>query len=119
MRVLVTSAASRIGCCLADGLGATHEVRRTDLPGRAGADAISCDLGHDEATDELVVGLDAIVHVGYAGQQGDDVERIDYHTRRTYNLLHAAAEAGLRRLVYISTLRLLEPYEENLTVTER
>ena len=91
------------------------------MDGSAGDAAITqCDLGHDGATDELVSGIDAIIHIGYnAVDSGDPSELIDYHTRRTYNLLTAASEAGVARCIYLSTLRLLEDYEENLTVTEK
>lgn len=119
MKVLVTSAASDIGSLISEGLRPEHDVRLTDLPGTSSGDITGCDLGHDDATDQIVAGVDAVVHIGYEGQDGDAPALIDYHTRRTYNLLLAASAAGVERCIYISTLKLLQDYEENLTVTER
>ena len=101
-------------------MGDDHDVLLTDLPGNEGEGDISySDLGHDEATNELMDGVNALVHIGFKGQSGDATSLIDYHTRRTYNLLQAAADSGVERCLYISTLRLLDDYDEILTVTER
>ena len=120
IKILITSAASRTAQLLKAGLGEDHEVTMTDLPGKGEEeDLITSDLGHDESTDELVAGIQALVLIGFEGQMGDASSLIDYHTRRTYNLLLAAASAGVERCVYVSTLRLLEDYDEILTITER
>ncbi len=118
MNVLITSAASPTGALLVAALQGEYAVHSTDLHGRASGNITACNLEHDEATDIIVSGIDAIVHVGYEGQDGGETALVDYHTRRTYNLLYAAASAGVQRVVNISTLRLYERYEENLTVTE-
>jgi nucleoside-diphosphate-sugar epimerase len=119
LNILVTSAASPMGTLLAASIQQSgHDVRRTDLTARANAHITACDLEHGDETDSLVTNIDAIVHVGYAGQEGDETALIDYHTRCTYNLLFAAAQAGVERVIHISTLHLYERYEENLTVTE-
>ena len=121
MNILITQGKSSLAVALASRLSASHTVRLTDVDGSAGDAALTqCDLGHDSGTDDLVRDIDAIIHIGYnAVDSGDPSELIDYHTRRTYNLLTAAAEASVARCVYLSTLRLLEDYEENLTVTEK
>lgn len=119
MKVLVTSAASEAGQMLAAALQPGHDVSLTDLPANAGDGIIACELGPDEPTDELVQGIGAIVHVAYQGRDDDATALLDYHCRCTYNLLTAASQAGVKRVVNVSTLRLLQDYEENLTVTER
>ncbi len=121
MNILITQGKSSLAAALADHLSASHTVRLTDLAGAGGDTGVfGCSLDHDEATDDIVRGIDAIVHIGYnAVESGDPSELLDYHTRGTYNLLTAAAEAGVSRCIYLSTLRLLEDYEENLTVTEK
>ncbi|MDP6666918.1 MAG: hypothetical protein QF357_05915, partial [Dehalococcoidia bacterium] len=73
----------------------------------------------EKPTDDLVAGIDAIVNIGYQCQTGSATDLIDYHTRRMYNLVQAASDAGVSRCVNISTLRLYEGHEENLVVTER
>jgi len=82
-------------------------------------DVVVCALEHDEATDKLVEGIDAIINVGYQDELDMGATfHLDYYTRRTYNLLWAASNAGVNRVVNLSTLRLMEEYEENLVVTE-
>ncbi len=121
MNILITQGKSSLAAALAGHLSASHTVRLTDVAGTGGDTGIfRCSLNHDEATDDIVRGIDAIIHIGYnAVDSGDPSELLDYHTRGTYNLMTAAAEAGVSRCVYLSTLRLLEDYEENLTVTEK
>ena len=121
MNILITQGKSSLAAALANHLSAGHMVRLTDTDSKGGAAGIfECELGHDDATDNLVQGIDAIIHIGYnAVDSGDPSELLDYHTRGTYNLLTAAAEAGVSRCIYLGTLRLLEDYEENLTVTEK
>lgn len=79
----------------------------------------SSEVGHDEATDSSVEDSDAIVVFGYNQEPTDPTAIIDHSTRQLYNLLHAASEAGAKRCVYVSSLKLFEAYEENLTVTEK
>ena len=120
MKVLITSAASRLSQELASSLGDRHDVRLTDRSEVSiGRDFVRCELGHDPSTNELVRGMDVIVHPGDAGSGPDVSERLDAAMRCTYNLLWAAAEEGVRRLVYLSSLRILDGYGEGLAVTER
>ena len=115
MNILITAGASALAQDLARALSKEHSVRLTDV-----VDAnrqwpfVRCDLGHDEATDRLVAGVDVLVHLAasyseYAERTSDNSEisanrLIDYHTRCTYNLLHAASEAGVPRCIYASSL---------------
>ena len=81
-------------------------------------------LGHDEATNELVRGMDAIIHIAEVPPEllaeADDPDNyaIDYQTRCTYNLLMAASAEGVKRFIYASTLRLFEQHGEDWTVAE-
>lgn len=118
MSVLVTSAASRTGGIVARQLEARgHALRLTDTSAADGV--VQCDLGHGPETDQIVDGIDAVVHIGYRGFTSTAPEAvIDHHTRRTYNLLWAASEAGVPLVVNVSSLNLMVTYEENLVVTE-
>ena len=117
MNILITAGASALAQDLARVLSKEHSVRLTDV-----VDAnrqwpfVRCDLGHDEETDRLVAGVDVLVHLAashseYAERTSDNSEisanrLIDYQTRCTYNLLHAASEAGVSRCIYASSLSL-------------
>ena len=99
--MLITSAASPLAHHLARGLYAAHDVRLTDIRDARGPwPFVRCDLGHDEATDRLVAGVDVLIHLALPppefadGTETAANELIDYRTRRTYNLLLAASEAG-------------------------
>ncbi len=119
MNVLITSAASTTAQIIADALNGPHSLRLTDLPSSASGDIVGNELGHGSETDELVSGIDVIVNIGYEGQAGSATHLMGYHMRRMYNLLKAASDAGVKRFVNISTLRLYEDHEENLVVTEK
>jgi len=119
LHILITSAASATAHVIADSLADNHMIRLTDLSHNADGEMIANDLDHGRLTDDLVSGVDAIINIGFEGQTGTDTHLMDYHTRCAYNLLYAAAGAGVSRFINISTLRLYENHEENLVVTER
>lgn len=110
MNILVTNTDSTFVGAVTDRLAESHHVRRIGLEEPLEADA---------ATDDLVAGVDAVVHFGYARAGGQANELIDHGARRTYNLLMAAAAAGVERCIYVSTLRLLEALPAHFTVTEQ
>jgi nucleoside-diphosphate-sugar epimerase len=120
MNLLINGSATPIGRVLVAQLSdSDHELRLTSTSAYEPQGVIVCELGHDEATDAIVSGIDAIINVGYQSEVEMPVDlRLDYSTRRTYNLLWAAADAGVKRVVNLSTLRLMAEYEENLVVTE-
>ena len=120
MNLLINGSPTAIGrAVVAQLAGSGHNLRLTSMAPYEPQDVVVCALEHDEATDELVDGIDAIINVGYQ----DEVEmpvsfHLDYYTRRTYNLLWAASNANVKRVVNLSTLRLMDEYEDNLVVTE-
>ena len=119
MNVLITSAVSATAQIVANALGNAHTLRLTDLPGNAKGTILANELDHESETDNLMAGIDAVVNIGYQGQSGSAQHLMDYATRRMYNLLQAASDAGVSRYVNVSTLRLYEGHAENLVVTER
>ena len=125
MNVLITSAASELSKRLAIAVSDTHILRLTELQSvNTEFDFIQSDLGHDESTNELVNGMDTIVHIAeippaiLADANQPDNFHLDYQTRCTYNLLMAASEEGVKHFIYTSTLRLFENHDENWTVKE-
>jgi hypothetical protein len=119
LRVLITSAEYRLAQTLADALSREHRVRLTgQTEVQTAHPFVRCDLGHDPATDDLVRGMDAIVHVAECPLGASDAARIDLLTYGTYNLLTAASELKVPRLILLSTLSMMTSYDENLQVTE-
>ena len=126
MNVLITAAGSELARNVAEALAEKHTLRLTELhsiENRVGP-FVQSELGHDEATDELVHGIDTIIHIAevppkcLAEADQPDNYAIDYQTRCTYNLLMAASAAGVKHVVYASTLRLFEHHGDDWTVTE-
>ncbi len=119
-RILITSGETELAQVIADHLGRDRGVRLTGLtavPSRFPFTA--CQLDHDSATDELVQGVEAIVHVADPPAGAGEREQIDHLTRRTYNLARAAVDAGVERLLFLSTLELMTGYDEDFLVSER
>ena len=110
MNVLINGSPTAMGRAVVKQLSDSgHNLRLTSMAPYDEQDIIVCALEHDQATDELVSGINAIINVGYQ----EEVEmpasfHLDYYTRRIYNLLWAAANAGVKRVVNLSTLRLME-----------
>lgn len=117
--LLITSGGSRLAQSLAAGLKETYPIRLTDrVPVRTGHEFVECALGHDSATNLAVRGVEAIVHVAEPPPEETPGQQIDFLTRCTYNLLWAAAEEGVPRVVFLSTLELMTGYDPNFTVSE-
>ena len=121
MRVLITGGATRLARDLAGTLSVRHDVVLTDrseLPAGDGYAVETATLSHTGATNTLVRGMDAIVHGADTGLGASESDRLDLAMRCTYNLLWAAAEEGVGRVVLLSSLRVLDGYDEDMTVTE-
>ena len=117
MNILITGASAPLSRHLASALGGRHTITLTDIDDAPGA--VRCDLDHDDATSELVRGMDVIVHSGQTDINADVSERLDTAMRRLYNLVQAACEEGVPRVVFLSSLSVMGRYDEGLAVTER
>ena len=126
MNILITSAGSELARNVAGALAEEHTLRLTELYPVEDVEGtfVQSELSHDESTNELVRGMDAIIHIAevppdrLAEADQPDNYAIDYQTRCTYNLLMAAAAEGVKHAIYASTLRLFEQHGEDWTVTE-
>ena len=126
MNILITSAGSELARNVAGALAEEHTLRLTELypVDTVEGTFVQSELGHDESTNELVRGMDTLIHIAeipsdlLAEADQPDNYAIDYQTRCTYNLLMAASEEGVKHAIYASTLRLFEQHGEDWTVTE-
>jgi uncharacterized protein YbjT (DUF2867 family) len=109
--ILVTGAAGFVGRYVTRMLaGRVDRVRALvrDTAGAARLDDVDCELAHGDVTDpaslrEALTGVDAVVHlVAIITGRPTDFERV--MTRGTANLLAAAQDAGIGRVVYMSAL---------------
>ena len=119
MRILVTSAVSPLPQDLTRSLSGSHGIRLTDKEEvSSNLEFVRSDLDHSASTNALVRGMDAIVHYGGVDAAASASDQLDFQMRCTYNLLWAAAEERVPRFIYLSSLRLMDRYEEGLAVTE-
>lgn len=125
MKVAVTGAAGALGQSLLPALCRQHEAFASDLRERDGQVPIAAaDVLDRSAMDALCEGMDAVVHLAQASSNPsqpddeNDARILDTRIKGTYNLLLAAAEKGLRRVVQISDLCALSGYAEDLILSE-
>jgi nucleoside-diphosphate-sugar epimerase len=118
-RVLVTGAenelARQIAASLADSwavqVTSTEKVD-TDLP------FTLCSLESEAEVQPLLQGVAAIVHAGCAASADQERPQTGQATRRTYHLLQGAVAAGVGRVVYLSSLDLLDNVDSQYLVDE-
>jgi hypothetical protein len=118
-RVLITAAASQLARMIATELNSGYQIRLTGPEEmRSEHEFVKSELGDDETTLLAVRGADVIVHVAAPLDSADESEQIDHRTRCTYNLLVAASRQGVRRLVYLSSLRMITACDPRFEVDE-
>lgn len=106
--IVVTGAGGRLGRLVADRLlSAGKDVLGTD---RVPADSpdfkfVLGDLSNDGMVSELVRGADAVVHMGAipGPRSSGPIETFDNNVSSTFNVMMAAAEHGVRRIVFSSS----------------
>lgn len=127
MRVLITGAASRLGQAIAARLRDRHQLRLLDsTPVEPGPNATSvqASLVDPQAMWQALRNIDAVIHTGEppvdlpADELARDQVLLDLATRGTHVLFLAAAEAGIKRLVYTSTLEVFAAYSDDVYISE-
>ncbi len=133
MRVLVTGATGFVGRALcpalvAAGHGVAAAVRNPDhpdIPEKATVHVIP-DIGPETEWDQALSGIDAVVHLAarvhvmkeHAADPVAEFNRVN--AAGTKRLARAAAKAGVRRLIYLSTIKVMgegcaAPFQETET----
>ena len=111
MKVLITNGGSRLSRELATALGENHDVTLTASGEvRISTRSVQSHLGHDEATNALVRDMEVVVHSGEPDPHASVSEQLDVAMRCTYNLLLAAVEERVPRIVFLSSLGLLDQF---------
>ncbi len=117
--VLVTSAQVPSMRRLADGLAERFAVRLTaPEPVSTELPFTQSELEPGEALDALVREVGTIVVAGPPTAAEDEFQQVDAGPRQLFHLLHAAASAGVRRVIYLSSLELVSGYDPAYMVDE-
>ena len=96
MKVLITSAGDNLARQIANSLGDDHEILLTDCEDVSTRfPFVRSDLNHTQPTNDLVRGVDVIVHSGAVDPRDSVSDQLDYQMRCTYNLLEGGV--GRRR----------------------
>jgi uronate dehydrogenase len=109
MKVLMTGAAGHVGSVLRPAFEAEHDCRFLDLVLPSGADDrwIQGDLLDEVVIARAVAGMEAVVHL----TMGDcyNVQAMyDVNVKGMHIMLQAAVAAGVRKVVYASTMSVYE-----------
>ncbi len=120
--LLLTGAAGTLGRALASPLReACERLVLSDLAGPLAAlgdpSALPCDLADAAAVQRLLVGVDAVVHLGGVSVEGPFEPILQANIRGLFNLYEAARLAGTRRIVYASSNHVTGCYEQGRTIS--
>lgn len=120
MKILVTNASAQLSQYVATSLSDKHSVRLSDRSDvSTDLEFVRSELGHDESTNDLVRGMDAIIHSGEVEPGASVSEQLDVAMRCTYNLLWAASEEKVPTIIFLSSLLIFDRHEWGMVVTER
>jgi uronate dehydrogenase len=122
-RVLVTGAAGQLGSVLRARLAGRFPVLRLSdrvALGTAGdgEELVECELGDAQAMERLLVGVDAVVHLGGQPVEADWPVIVEANIRGAINLWEAAHKAGCRRIVFASSNHVTGFYPCNRRIDE-
>ena len=126
MNILLTGAASALGREIAAALDGEHNLRRLDDCAAIDTQGewVQASLVDPEAMWQAVRDIDVVIHTG---QPPSDLPQdplaceemaLDLATRGTHVLCQAAVEAGVKRLVYGSTLEVFSGYPDTVYISE-
>jgi len=124
VRVLITGAAGRLGRKLSGALGGEHELVLGDVNPPDDPRAMPLDVTDLAAVRASVAGCEGIVHMAIVDWPLPSLEEtlrygataLQVHVAGTYNVLQAALEAGLRRVVHLSSASAVDGLPEGTAV---
>jgi hypothetical protein len=113
MDVLVTGAFGRVGTAIIDHLADDEEYDFTYLDREPNEeyDSIVADITDEDAVRDAVAGRDAVVHLAASLMADDWPTTLENNVIGYYNVLDAAAESGVEKFVFASSIHATGMYE--------
>ncbi|RZT08214.1 uronate dehydrogenase [Duganella sp. CF402] len=117
-RLLLTGAAGNLGKVLRPRLAQWADVvRLSDIvsitPANSGEEVVQCDLSDKAAVNQLLDGVDAVLHFGGISTENTFEAILKANIQGTYNIYEAAHLHGVRRIVFASSNHAVGFYEQN------
>lgn len=116
-RVLITGASGQIGGMLTARLSPTYDFVLTDVEDATTAEGLSVQAADVRSLDQvraLMDGVDTVVHLaGDASPQAAWQSVYEVNIQGTYNVLEAARQAGVRRVVFASSNHAMGMYDRD------
>lgn len=114
--ILITGAAGRLGTQLRRGLAPlARRLRLASLDGvtdlAANEQSVTFDLADEAACHAACEGVDAIVHFGGIPVERPWQEILDSNIRGSYHIYEGARKAGVKRIVYASSVHAIGYYQ--------
>lgn len=120
MRVLFTSNHKKFAEGFEKFLGNRHVVQSMSIFSPINVEnTFSDDRGEIfEDVSKHLTNVDVLVHSGLLSESVHVSDRLNYNMHNTYQLLNLAVKNGVKRVIYLSTLHVMDQYSESFAVTE-
>jgi nucleoside-diphosphate-sugar epimerase len=123
-RILLTGAAGRIGSAFRAYAGDHYSLRLADRdPDRIGDpdghEVLVLDAADQDACQAACAGMDIVIHLAADAAPAADfyASLLDNNIKATYNIFRAAKDQGCRRVIYASSIRVLEGYPQGAPIS--
>jgi nucleoside-diphosphate-sugar epimerase len=123
MKIAITGAAGFLGRVLTPKLAALHEVFPSDLEeAEAGMERV--DVLEREDVQRLCAGMEVVIHLACAAWQDglseaeNETRILDTRLKGTWNVMQAAVDAGVQRVIQVSDLCVFSGYDNDVMVSE-
>lgn len=118
--ILLTGAAGRIGSAFREYAGERYRLRLADrdidrIGDARGHELFALDAADPTACQAACAGMDVVIHLAADPSPKADFygSLLDNNIKATYNIFRAAKDQGCRRVIYASSIRVLEGYPQD------
>ncbi len=119
MRVLITGAAGFVGRAVVENLRPGYDMRLFDRVAASGApDSIAGNIADLASVRRAMADVDLVVHLAMSteGAKEDPAPTFSVNVCGTYNVVTAAREAGVRRIVHMSSGAVVTGYPADAAI---